>query len=44
MKQKTFVALYRVSTGKQAVSTLGLKAQRQAVRSYVKSVNGVLLE
>jgi DNA invertase Pin-like site-specific DNA recombinase len=40
---KKFVALYRVSTQKQGNSGLGLEAQQDTVRSYVKSVGGVLI-
>lgn len=43
MKKKSFIALYRVSTGQQQDSGLGLKAQRQSVLSYINT-NGVLLK
>ncbi len=34
---KSIIAYYRVSTGKQRVSGLGLAAQRQAVEAYAAS-------
>ena len=37
-----WVAYYRVSTEKQGSSGLGLEAQREAVRSYVRSCGGAL--
>lgn len=39
-----FIALYRVSTGKQEDSQLGLKAQEFAVRNYVQTTGGELIE
>ena len=44
MKATKFIALYRVSTGKQADSQLGLKAQQEAIKNYVKQVSGELVE
>ncbi len=44
MEAKKFIGLYRVSTTKQQDSELGLRAQRFAVRAYVKQINGVLVE
>ena len=41
---KKFIALYRVSTKAQEESELGLKSQREAVRSYVKSQGGVIIQ
>ena len=38
-----FVAYYRVSTGKQAKSGLGIEAQQQAVRSYLNGGNWQLV-
>lgn len=38
-----FVALYRVSTGKQKDSNLGLEAQQAAVLRYISSVKGELV-
>lgn len=35
MKQKTFIAYYRVSTKEQGTSGLGLSAQKEAVRRFV---------
>jgi DNA invertase Pin-like site-specific DNA recombinase len=45
MQAKTarFVAYYRVSTGRQGRSGLGLEAQREAVRHYLASVGGALV-
>ena len=43
MKGK-FVAYYRVSTGKQAASGLGLEAQRNAVADYLNGGRWTLLE
>ena len=34
-----FIAYYRVSTGKQAKSGLGIEAQRQAVATYLNGGN-----
>src|SRR5690349_10183296 len=42
-KRKKFVAYYRVSTKRQGLSGLGLDAQREAVTSYLASVNGQLI-
>lgn len=39
-----FISLYRVSTGKQEDSQLGLKAQEFAVRNYVQNLGGELIE
>jgi DNA invertase Pin-like site-specific DNA recombinase len=39
-----YIALYRVSTGKQEDSQLGLKAQEFAVRNYVQTTGGELVE
>lgn len=39
-----YIALYRVSTAKQDHSGLGLKAQQEAVRNYVKYSGGEILE
>lgn len=39
-----FIALYRVSTQKQQDSQLGLRAQQDAVRSYVCNVGGEIVE
>jgi DNA invertase Pin-like site-specific DNA recombinase len=38
-----FVGYYRVSTGKQGVSGLGLEAQKAAVIGYVNSIGGQLI-
>ncbi len=45
MQAKTarFVAYYRVSTGRQGRSGLGLEAQREAVRHYLAIVGGALV-
>ena len=43
MSQKSFVAYYRVSTKAQGVSGLGLEAQREAVASYIRAVDGTLV-
>jgi DNA invertase Pin-like site-specific DNA recombinase len=44
MKDKgNFVAYYRVSTGKQAASGLGLEAQKQAVANYLNGGNWTLI-
>ena len=42
-ERRTFVAYYRVSTHKQGVSGLGLKAQKKTVLSRVDSEGGFLL-
>ena len=39
-----FVAYYRVSTGKQRISGLGLEAQRDAVADYLNGGRWTLLE
>lgn len=39
-----FIALYRVSTGKQEDSQLGLKAQDFAVKNYILNAGGELIE
>lgn len=39
-----FISYLRVSTSRQGEHGLGVDAQREAVRSYVHSVGGVLLE
>jgi DNA invertase Pin-like site-specific DNA recombinase len=39
-----FIALYRVSTGKQEDSQLGLKAQEFTVRNYIQNIGGELIE
>lgn len=39
-----FVAYYRVSTKEQGVSGLGIQSQKDSVRDYIKSVDGILLE
>ena len=39
MAQGKFVAYHQVSTGKQGKSGLGLKAQQEAVRSYLNGGN-----
>lgn len=39
-----FIALYRVSTGKQEDSQLGLKAQEFTVRNYIQTTGGELIE
>ena len=41
---KRFIALYRVSTGKQEDSQLGLKAQEFTVRNYIQSIGGELID
>jgi DNA invertase Pin-like site-specific DNA recombinase len=38
-----FIAYYRVSTGKQAKSGLGIEAQRQAVANYLNGGNGKII-
>ena len=38
-----FIAYYRVSTSRQAVSGLGMEAQKMTVRGYVESVEGDLI-
>lgn len=44
MEQPTsFTAYYRVSTSKQGESGLGIEAQRQSVRNYIKAVGGELV-
>jgi len=43
MSALRFAAYYRVSTGKQEKSGLGLDAQKFAVSEYVKSSHGILL-
>jgi len=40
---KRFIALYRVSTQKQKISSLGLDAQRHSVRIYVESIGGEIV-
>jgi len=40
---KRFIALYRVSTQKQANSALGLESQRYSIRRYLETVGGELL-
>ena len=39
-----FIAYYRVSTGKQRISGLGLEAQRNAVADYLNGGRWTLLE
>ena len=39
-----FVAYYRVSTGKQRISGLGLEAQRDAVADYLNGGRWTLLD
>lgn len=41
---QTYVAYYRVSTSKQALSALGLEAQREAVARYVAASGAVIAE
>jgi DNA invertase Pin-like site-specific DNA recombinase len=41
---KKYAAYYRVSTAKQGESGLGLAAQREAVRAYVTSQDGTMIE
>jgi DNA invertase Pin-like site-specific DNA recombinase len=43
MASGKFIALYRVSTGKQAQSGLGLEAQKAAVRTYLDGGNWQLI-
>lgn len=43
MTPPLFIAYYRVSTTSQGHSGLGLEAQQAAVRAYVQSVGGVLV-
>jgi DNA invertase Pin-like site-specific DNA recombinase len=38
-----FIAYYRVSTGKQGKSGLGIEAQRQAVAAYLNGGNWRIL-
>ena len=44
MGAKQFIGYLRVSTAEQGESGLGLEAQRQAVRDYLKTVSGELVE
>ena len=44
MAKGNFVAYYRVSTGKQAASGLGLEAQKDAVADYLNSGRWTLLD
>ena len=39
---KRYIALFRVSTDKQGVDGYGMDSQRQIVRRFVESQNGVL--
>jgi len=41
-KLNMYIAYYRVSTGKQEKSGLGIDAQREIVQSYVQSQGGIL--
>lgn len=41
---ENYIAYYRVSTKEQGISGLGLESQRAAVRKYVASVGGTLIE
>lgn len=43
MKDKKFVAYYRVSTEEQGINGLGMGAQRSAVKSYLKQSRGELI-
>lgn len=44
LKNKKFIALYRVSTQKQGMSGLGLDAQKFAVRSYAESIGAEIVQ
>src|SRR5690349_24958121 len=41
--QPRFVSYYRVSTGQQGASGLGLEAQREAVSRHVAAAQGVIV-
>jgi DNA invertase Pin-like site-specific DNA recombinase len=43
-KPQKFVAYYRVSTQQQSISGLGRQAQEAAIRAYVASVGGTLVD
>lgn len=43
MAQERFVSYLRVSTAKQALSGLGIEAQREAVHQHLNSIGGILI-